>query len=514
MKKTLSLSIILLVLFSSLLSFVPASAADEWSGWTPISSSEDFSKISSGSSADVPNKYYLTTDISTNSTIGQSWNSTPIQNVIIDGNDKTITLSKSLFNRVDNFTMQNIKLAGKISWTSEPFQKSPIASGNGSASGKVTLSNVTSDVDMEMCFSHRYKRFAGVIYYTDTGSVLTNVSYTGNIIVKNSTSFESKVESLGGIVGTANGTTFTSCINEGDIVIEEGVSAGRTDGGATICGNIGGITGNAVECTFKGCENRGDITVNAASGIFASSGIAGTIGGSATLSLCKNSGNITTSSCTNGLLSCLAYNTTLEDCENLGNISINYSKIEGTDASCVQQGVTEHYFCGVCSTRFDESGKQLEPDDIFLNFKHNLGELVAEKKATCLENGMNAHYFCSDCHDYFDANGEKTTKFALTRVAGHIYTKVEASSKTESSPEVKEHYFCSICSTYFDLDKKRVEKSQVILDELAAESSTDTAADTSADETDANSGCASSISCTAVLIVALGAIATLKKKDS
>ena len=125
--------LIVIVFLSAMIFALPASAAEQdFTGWTPIGSGAEFATITSGASADSPNRYYLTADITVNATIGGSgYNSTPTSNVVIDGNGHTITLSRSLFYRVNNFTMQNITLDGKIVWNSSPFQKSPISAGNG-----------------------------------------------------------------------------------------------------------------------------------------------------------------------------------------------------------------------------------------------------------------------------------------------------------------------------------------------------------------------------------------------
>ena len=257
MKKLIALAILTLMLAACAFAALPASAADDFDGWTPISSGADFAKIASGASETTPNKYYLTTDITVNATVGSGWNPAPISNVIIDGNGKSITLSKSLFIRVNNFTMQNVTLKGKIVWNSEPFMKSPITSGNGDTVGKITLTNVTSEVDMEVCFNHRYKRLAGVIYYTGSGSVLTNVKYTGNITVKNSSSIESKIEVVGGIVANAISTRFENCVNEGDLSVTVIGPEKKTTVSA-----VGGICGLVVldGVVFDGCSNSGNIS--------------------------------------------------------------------------------------------------------------------------------------------------------------------------------------------------------------------------------------------------------------
>ena len=534
MKKLIALALLLLMLSLGTLALMPASAAENFDGWTPISSGADFAKIKSGSEAS-PNKYYLTKDITVDATIGSGWNPAPTSNVIIDGNGKTITLSKSLFVRVDNFTMQNVTLKGKIVWDKEPFMKSPITSGNGNTCGKITLTNVTSDVDMEMCFNHRFKRFAGVIYYTGAGSVLTNVKYTGSITVKGSSTIDSKIEVVGGIVANASGTRFIDCVNEGSILIENGVTPGLNDGGTPIVGYVGGIAGKAVECSFKNCTNAANIDIQAEAGSYISAGIAGSFGGTTTLEGCKNSGDLNVGNCTDGILPCVAYNVTTVGCENTGKITVAYKKIEGAEGSCTEKGVREHYVCIACLSRYDSDGNLLDESEPVGDYSHKLGELIEQKTATCLEDGLNAHYVCSECNNYFDENGQKTTKFALTRVAGHNFGALI--EKIEAKPGVagmKAHYECADCKELFDENKAQTDAEALTIPALAEgeavepevtepevtepEATEPPATEPETTEPEATEGegggCASSLGgVTVVLAALLGGAMIIKKKE-
>ena len=526
MKKLIALAILTLMLAACAFAALPASAAENFDGWTPISSGADFAKIASGASETTPNKYYLTTDITVNATVGSGWNPAPISNVIIDGNGKSITLSKSLFIRVNNFTMQNVTLKGKIVWNSEPFMKSPITSGNGDTVGKITLTNVTSEVDMEVCFSHRYKRLAGVIYYTGSGSVLTNVKYTGNITVKNSSSIESKIEVVGGVVANAIDTRFENCVNEGSILIENGVTPGLDNNGGAINGYVGGIVGKSADCTFVDCTNAADIDIQAEAGRYIASGILSAASGSALLNNCKNSGDLAVSNCTDGLVPCIAYNASMANCENTGNITVAYKKVEGSEGSCNEKGVMEHYLCSACGTCFDEDGNILNSEDLVLGNAHSLGELIPTKNATCAENGMSAHYICSECNNYFDENKQKTTEFALTRVAGHNFGELIALVEpTTEATGMKAHYECADCKKLFDENKADADAESLTIAMLdaSATDATDTtdATEAKTEATDAptetetseqSGGCSSSFGGAAIAVVSLLGVAIFTKK--
>ena len=519
MKKLIAAVLLLLMLSIGSFAPVPTSAAEDFSDWTPIESGADFAKITSGSEAS-PNKYYLTKDITVDATVGSGWNPAPISNVIIDGNGKTITQSKSLFIRVDNFTMQNVTLAGKIVWDKEPFMKSPITSGNGNVCGKITLTNVTCDVDMEMCFSHRFKRFAGVIYHTGAGSVLTNVKYTGSITVKGSSAIDSKIEVIGGIVANANSTRFIDCVNEGSILIENGVTPGLNDGGTPIVGYVGGIAGKATESTFINCTNAASIDIQADAGRYITAGIAGSVGGATTLENCKNSGALNISNCSNGLLPCVAYNVTTVGCENTGKITVAYQKVEGTPGSCDEKGAREHYVCTACLSCYDADGNKLDKEELVGDYAHKLGELIEQKNATCLEDGMNAHYVCSECNNYFDEDGQRTTKFALTRVAGHSFgaliEKVEAKLGVAG---MMAHYECADCKKLFAENKAETDEESLIIpalaDNEAVEPEMTDPAPTEPEATDSQSGggCASSLSGVALALTTLLGTALILKKE-
>lgn len=513
MKKLTASLLLFFVLFIGVFALLPAEAADDRTGWTAISSAEDFAKITSGT-ASTPQKYYLTSNIELNSTIGgAAWNPDPISYIILDGNGKTVTLTKPMFSQINEVTIQDLTLVGKISWTSTPFAKSPIASGNGSKIGKITLTNVTSDVDMEVCFDHRYKRLSGVIYGTATGSVLTNVTYTGDITVKASTEKVSKIEDVGGLVGTAVGTTFENCVNEGNIFIEKGVSPGLTDSGSFLYGTVGGIAGETSDCTIKNCENKGNITIESSGSHYAAAGIASKLSGDTLIENCKNSGTLNVKNCSDGIIACNTYGATIKNCENTGSVNVAYGKIDAAPATCTQTGTKEHYACDACNAYFDKDGNSIKLEDIVIATEHKLGELIPEKKATCLENGVCAHYVCSECQNYFDENKEMTHEFALTRVATHNYVKVDATDT------FAEHYECSICELCFDLDKNEIKKQELGTNEATdeptgeiTEKPTEKATETETNAPEQSSGCASSLGGAAIAAVCIFSAAILIKK--
>lgn len=466
MKRIISITLAVFMLALCLATVFPMgiSAATDRTGWTAISSASDFASITSGTSGS-PKKYYLTKNIEVNATINPGWNGAAISYMELDGAGYTITLSKPLFNRLgEGVTIHDLDLKGKISWgSSGGFMKSPLTSGNsGSTTTVVTITNVTSDVDMEVSFNNRYKRFAGIIHLTSAGSALTNVKYTGSITVMPTSAGDAKIEDVGGLVGTATSTTFTNCTNEADILIMSGVTPGNTNEGSPLSGSVAGIAGETSKCTFINCTNSGDIKVDGCP-YYTAGGIAGTVSGVTTMTDCTNTGDITAYACASGFAGCNPFRIEKSGCRNTGVIKQNFLKVDAVKGSCNEMGIEEHYTCSACGAIYGAGGEKLSISDVVGDYDHDLGELIPEKKADCQNAGMKAHYRCEDCDSYFDEDKEETLEFFLITEAGHTCVKVPKGDATCFYPKVlAEHYFCTVCEKYFDMDMQEIDEDDVI----------------------------------------------------
>lgn len=179
-------------------------------------------------------------------------------------------------------------------------------------------------------------------YYDKTGGYITNCTYSGAVVGKNS---------VGGITGGNNCTNFVNCVNYGEIWgsgdyvagivgnfyaygIEECINKGNIHGGD----NVGGIAGSSSIYGLTSCKNEGVIEGRNYVG-----GIIGRIT-NANLSSCGNTGNVTGTTYVGGLSgdtqygSVTSWMSNIVDSYNSGNIAgeayiggitgyLNYSNI-------------------------------------------------------------------------------------------------------------------------------------------------------------------------------------------
>ncbi len=231
----------------------------------------------------------LASDINVGSTLASNFKA------ILDGNGHTITLTTqniSLFSIIDSGTVRNVTIAA------------------------------TNDVTAPVLVADGANRFFGTLAgRAKSGSVIENCENKVGII------FDEVYTGtgVGGLLGDANGCTFSNCINRGSI------SANAF--------NIGGVVGRTSNIpSISGCKNYGNITVTTSSETVNTQNCGGIVG---ILSLsnndeyatdCHNYGNITigkasiNESCYGGVfgqISCCVSN-----CSNMGAItcSTNVSK--------------------------------------------------------------------------------------------------------------------------------------------------------------------------------------------
>ena len=200
-----------------------------------------------------------------------------------------------------------------------------------------------------------------------------------------------------------------------------------------------------------------------------------------------------------------------------------YEHIEST-ATCLSEGIAEHYRCSKCGELFDTEKKHTDLQQLKEEkTEHNYSDLTEEIAATCETDGIKAHYTCKSCGTLFDTNKEiiengdliipmtghkygrwktdetshwqectnpecgKTTdkqehicdnvpceskKFCqiCNNEYGEIkkhryvfYREVSATCETEGT---KAHYFCPDCGKYFDTEKQEISKEKLTIDKL------------------------------------------------
>lgn len=287
MRKIISILVIIMMLSSICLMAIPTSAASNsltlpvtsWSKpwqsapgeWTAISSYEDLkTKFKSGSSETQLAKYYLTSDITIGSEAmfkGVAHKSYENVNFIFDGNgysfifkNDSSTVSRSVFNAMNNATIRNLKLTGEFKAGDHKGNDcSPLGSEVWTYSEKITLENIASDVNITISNTSGDKAVGGVIQHVKSGSVIKNVTYSGTITLPKAKNVI--IGAVGGIVGyIPSGCTVSieNCKNTGNIIIDEGA---LLDGKAQL--GVGGIVGSAgasSSLTFTNCLNSGTLT--------------------------------------------------------------------------------------------------------------------------------------------------------------------------------------------------------------------------------------------------------------
>ena len=258
MKKFSAFLIISVLLLPFASAALPLSAAESDNsakfpieeGWVEINEPSDWDDIYSGG------KFYLSTDFRFED-LPYYPSATP-KNVTIDGNGHTLILTQgqpSLFETVEDLTMQNITLAGDLVHSDKSGLNSPIA--KWSNNGKTVLTNVTSKVNYDVTTTDFTDQNAsGVAINAKSGSVFTDVVYEGTITVRNG----AKIVGVSGIVYYANDATFVRCINKGKIEILGSPFIGSS---SKDCFYVGGIIGYAdTKVSTYDCINYADITVN------------------------------------------------------------------------------------------------------------------------------------------------------------------------------------------------------------------------------------------------------------
>ena len=99
-----------------------------------------------------------------------------------------------------------------------------------------------------------------------------------------------------------------------------------------------------------------------------------------------------------------------------------YEHIEST-ATCLSEGVAEHYRCSKCGELFDTEKKHTDLQQLKEEkTEHNYSDLTKEVAATCETDGIKAHYTCKSCGTVFDTNKEIIENGDLTiPMTGHKY---------------------------------------------------------------------------------------------
>lgn len=152
-----------------------------------------------------------------------------------------------------------------------------------------------------------------------------------------------------------------------------------------------------------------------------------------------------------------------------------YEHIDST-ATCLSEGVAEHYRCSKCGELFDTEKKHTDLQQLKEEkTEHNYSDLTKEVAATCETEGIKAHYTCKSCGTVFDTNKEIIENGDLTiPMTGHKYgrwktdetshwrecTNPECGKTTDKQEHICDNVpceskkFCQVCNKEYGEIKK------------------------------------------------------------
>ena len=127
-----------------------------------------------------------------------------------------------------------------------------------------------------------------------------------------------------------------------------------------------------------------------------------------------------------------------------------YEHIEST-ATCLSEGIAEHYRCSKCGELFDTEKKHTDLQQLKEEkTNHNYSDLTEEIAATCETAGTKAHYFCPDCGKYFDTEKQEISKEKLT--IDKLNHKIGTEWKTDETSHWQE---CERCKEKLNYGEHR-----------------------------------------------------------
>ena len=254
------------------------------SSWTAISDEAGLNSMA------ADGKYYLTGNITVTSTRNNTANQT------IDGNGYTITANCPIFNEVKGLTLQNVTIKSTLNHNADG-NVTALAKWN-SDSKPVCVYNVTLEADIVSVKNNgNHQYFGGFVMRSCAGSEFKNVVVTTNVTLDNAE--VAIVNSVGGIVARAQGTTFDNCIANGTFTFKQDPFKDNNVTDSGVGGIAGAATNNSV---IKNCTNNVVFNVDApkSSNLQGIGGIVGFSNAGTTFENCVNNGNITTGEAATG----------------------------------------------------------------------------------------------------------------------------------------------------------------------------------------------------------------------
>lgn len=316
MKKIIS-SVLAFVMIAGIFALIPlpAVAADTTqsttevgkveAGYTPtgtaVTTAEEFAAM------EANGKYYLAKDIAIDASYEAFTG-------VFDGNGHTVTVSAPMFTSL-NGTVKNLTTVGSVSLTGTANEIASCAAAIARGTPKnatVVVENVANNATITSAY-----RAGGLIgqVFADSTTTITNCVNTGKVEGKNA---------VGGIIGYVQGKALkmNDCVNTGDIKSNDTASGG-------LVGYWGGQNAIAAarKATITNCKNIGNISSNKITG-----GLIGDSRGAyITITECINEGSVTGGTKVAGLVGNAGYDKylvtlTVKKCINTGDVTLHTSK--------------------------------------------------------------------------------------------------------------------------------------------------------------------------------------------
>ena len=323
MKKIIS-SVLAFVMIAGLFALIPlpAVAADTTqsttevgkveAGYTPVG--EPIETAEQFAAMEANGKYYLAKDIAIDASYEAFTG-------VFDGNGHTVTVSAPMFTSL-NGTVKNLTTVGSVSLTGTANEIASCAAAIARGTPKnatVVVENVANNATITSAY-----RAGGLIgqVFADSTTTITNCVNTGKVEGKNA---------VGGIIGYVQGKALkmNDCVNTGDIKSNDTASGG-------LVGYWGGQNAIAAarKATITNCKNIGNILSNKITG-----GLIGDSRGAyITITECINEGSVTGGTKVAGLVGNAGYDKylvtlTVKKCINTGDVTLHTSKSSVNNAA-------------------------------------------------------------------------------------------------------------------------------------------------------------------------------------
>jgi len=125
-----------------------------------------------------------------------------------------------------------------------------------------------------------------------------------------------------------------------------------------------------------------------------------------------------------------------------------WTKVEGKEATCQEEGLRTYYTCSGCKEFKDEAGNMYSSKDAFIIPVGNHKYVHVDGVGPC-EEGLREHYTCQYCDKYFDLNYNEQNRDFFVQSGGHNIELFWGSEPGCESDGMEDHFRCTKCGTYY-----------------------------------------------------------------